>query len=63
MPDLSRAQSTEMIATRDAYGKVLVELGHQDERIVVLDGDLWNSTKTEGFRKAFPHRFFDMGIA
>jgi len=52
-----------MIATRDAYGKVLVELGHQDERIVVLDGDLWNSTKTEGFRKAFPHRFFDMGIA
>ena len=52
-----------MIATRDAYGKVLVQLGEERQEIVVLDGDLWNSTKTEGFRKRFPERFFDMGIA
>ncbi len=52
-----------MIATRDAYGKVLVELGEQYPEIVVLDGDLWNSTKTEDFRKRFPERFFDCGIA
>jgi transketolase len=53
----------EMIATRDAYGKVLAELGAEHPEIVVLDGDLWNSTKTEEFRKRFPERFFDMGIA
>ncbi len=53
----------EMIATRDAYGKVLVQLGEEFPNIVVLDGDLWNSTKTEEFRKRFPERFFDMGIA
>ncbi|MFQ6098093.1 MAG: transketolase family protein, partial [Armatimonadota bacterium] len=50
-------------ATRDGYGKALVELGRQDERVVVLDADLWTSTRTEYFRKEFPDRFFDMGIA
>lgn len=54
---------TEMIATREAYGKALAELGLHDERIVVLDADLSKSTKTSEFRKAFPHRFFNMGIA
>jgi len=54
---------SDKIATRDAYGKVLVELGKEIEDIVVLDADLSKSTKTSNFAKEFPHRFFDMGIA
>lgn len=50
-------------ATRDAYGKALVELGKINPNIVVLDADLAVSTKTSLFGKAFPDRFFDMGIA
>lgn len=50
-------------ATRDAYGKALVELGKANPNIVVLDGDLSKSTKTELFGKAFPDRFFNVGIA
>ena len=52
-----------MIATREAYGKSLVELGKENKDIVVLDADLAKATKTEDFKKAFPDRFFDMGIA
>lgn len=51
------------IATREAYGKALVELGRQDERIVVLDADLSKSTMTAFFASEFPERFFNMGIA
>lgn len=51
------------IATRDAYGKVLVALGAENKDIVVLDADLSKSTKTADFAKAFPERFFDMGVA
>jgi transketolase len=51
------------MATRDAYGKTLVELGKENSNIVVLDADLSASTKTAGFAKAFPERFFDMGVA
>ncbi|OEH86779.1 transketolase [Desulfuribacillus stibiiarsenatis] len=51
------------IATRDAYGKALVELGKINQNIVVLDADLSKSTKTADFAKEFPERFFDMGIA
>src|SRR3989339_1414218 len=50
-------------ATRDAYGKALVELGKKNKDVVVLDADLAVSTKTALFRKEFPERFFDMGIA
>lgn len=50
-------------ATRDAYGKVLVELGKENPDIVVLDADLAVSTKTSMFAKAFPDRFFDLGVA
>lgn len=53
----------KMAATRDAYGKILAELGKEYPNIVVLDADLANSTKTGVFAKAFPERFFDMGIA
>lgn len=52
-----------MRAARDAYGEVLVELGKENADIVVLDADLSSSTKTSVFAKAFPDRFFNMGIA
>ncbi len=51
------------VATRDAYGKALAELGKTNPNIIVLDGDLAKSTKTDNFRKAFPDRFFNVGIA
>lgn len=51
------------IATRESYGKKLVELGKENKDIVVLDADLATATKTELFKKEFPNRFFDMGIA
>ena len=50
-------------ATRDAYGKALAELGKTHPEIIVLDGDLAKSTKTDNFRKVFPERFFNVGIA
>lgn len=51
------------IATRESYGKKLVELGKTNKDIVVLDADLAEATKTGLFRKEFPERFFDMGIS
>ncbi|SHM58312.1 transketolase [Caldanaerovirga acetigignens] len=51
------------IATRDAYGEALAELGEEIKEIVVLDADLSKSTKTSVFAKKFPERFFNMGIA
>lgn len=51
------------IATRQSYGETLVELGKVNEKIVVLDADLSEATKTSLFKKEFPNRFFDMGIA
>lgn len=50
-------------ATRQSYGEALVELGKENQDIVVLDADLSTATKTELFAKEFPKRFFDMGIA
>lgn len=51
------------IATREAYGKALVKLGKINDDVVVLDADLSKSTKTNDFLKAYPSRFFNMGIA
>ena len=51
------------IATRDAYGATLVELGNEREDIVVMDADLAAATKTGMFKKAHPDRFFNTGIA
>lgn len=56
-------ENQEKIATRDAYGRVLVELGEKCPDLVVLDADLSKSTKTHEFSKHFPERFFNMGIA
>lgn len=53
----------EKIATRESYGKTLVELGKTKPEIVVLDADLASATKTNLFAKEYPNRFFDMGIA
>jgi transketolase len=52
-----------MKAMRDAWGEKLVELGGSDPRTVVVDGDLANSTKADKFARAYPDRFFQMGIA
>ncbi len=54
---------TEKIATRDAYGQALVNLGQSDPRLVVLDADLSKSTKTAEFAQKYPERFFNCGIA
>ena len=51
------------VATRDSYGNALKELGAEFENVVVLDADLAGATKTGTFKKAFPDRFFDCGIA
>jgi transketolase len=48
---------------RDAYGKALVKLGAENPNVVVLDADLSGSTQTKAFGKAYPDRFFNMGIA
>ncbi|RDU23713.1 transketolase family protein [Anaerosacchariphilus polymeriproducens] len=51
------------IATRDSYGKALAELGASHPEVVVLDADLAGATKTAVFKKAFPERHIDCGIA
>ncbi len=51
------------IATRESYGEKLAMLGETNDRIVVFDADLAEATKTSMFKKKFPNRFFDMGIA
>ena len=54
---------SETKATRAAYGEALVKLGHENDKIVVLDADLSNATMTMNFAKEFPNRHFDVGIA
>ena len=51
------------IATRESYGNALVELGREHADVVVLDADLAGATKTSTFKKEFPDRHFDCGIA
>lgn len=51
------------MATREAYGRALAELGAENPNIVVLDADLSKSTKTDLFAARFPERFFNVGIA
>ncbi|MDP3297429.1 MAG: transketolase family protein [Thermodesulfovibrionia bacterium] len=53
----------EMKATRDGFGEALLELGRENKKIVVLSGDLEDSTRAEYFKKEFPERFFNLGIA
>ena len=51
------------IATRESYGNALAELGKEHEDVIVLDADLAAATKTGVFKKAFPERHIDYGIA
>ncbi len=53
----------EKKAVRAAYGEALASLGHTNEKVVVLDADLASATMTATFKKEFPDRFFDCGIA
>src|SRR5436190_24089119 len=50
-------------STREAFGLALAKLGQEFSDIVVVDGDVHNSTRTEHFAKKFPDRFFNVGIA
>ena len=53
----------EKKAIRVAYGEALVKLGEENEKVVVLDADLAGATMTNGFKKTYPDRFYDLGIA
>ena len=55
--------AAKKIATRESYGNALAELGKEFQNLVVLDADLAGATKTGVFKKAFPERFIDCGIA
>ena len=48
---------------REAYGKHIVELGKNNENLILLEGDLADSTQSEHFQQAFPERYFQIGIA
>ena len=53
----------EKEATRESFGRALEELGMENKKVVVLDADLYNSTKTEYFKEKYPNRFVNVGIA
>ncbi len=55
-------EKPEKKATRDGFGEALLELGQKDERVVALTADLGESVRTGAFEKAFPKRFFEVGI-
>jgi transketolase len=63
IPAKTRYELKMGAATREAFGKALLELGHSHPNVVVLDADLSKSTYTAGFAKEFPDRFFECGIA
>ncbi len=60
---MSELKQTEKIATRESYGNALVELGKEHEDLIVMDADLAGATKTDKFKKAFPDRHLNCGIA
>src|SRR4051812_27598331 len=66
MPLLDNYLAEKKIAqapTRDGFGKALVDLGGVNLNIVGLTGDLSESTRMDGFQKAYPDRFFEVGVA
>ncbi|MBN1910054.1 MAG: transketolase family protein [Pirellulales bacterium] len=60
---MTTAAPKRELPTRHAYGETLVELGREDDRIVVLEADISKSTQTYRFAEAFPDRFFNVGVA
>lgn len=63
MSGIKESAKTLKIATRESYGNALVEVGKEHEDLIVLDADLAGATKTGIFKKAFPDRHWDIGIA
>ena len=63
MPAKTKYELKLGAATREAFGKALVELGRENKDVVVCDADLSKSTMTTYFAKEFPDRFFSCGIA
>src|SRR3977135_4365226 len=63
MPAKTKFEIKLGVATREAFGRALVELGRENRDIVVCDADLSKSTMTTYFAKEFPDRFFECGIA
>src|ERR1051325_8834208 len=63
MPAKTKFELKLGLATREAFGKALAELGRENKDIVVCDADLSKSTFTNLFAKEFPDRFFECGIA
>ena len=61
MPAKTKFELKPGLATREAFGKALAELGKVNPNVVVLDADLSKSTYTAEFGKAFPDRFFECG--
>ncbi|MCL6444045.1 MAG: transketolase family protein [Alicyclobacillus sp.] len=58
------SHSTEQqLSLRDAYGSLIVQMGKEEPRLVVLDADLSKSTRTDGFHRNFPSRYLNVGIA
>lgn len=57
------SKDIEMVPTRNGYGEGLVLAGEADDRVVALCADLTESTRTEGFKKKFPDRFIEIGVA
>ncbi len=63
MSEINPTKIGMKIATRESYGNALVEVGKEHEDLIVLDADLAGATKTSIFKKAFPERHWDIGIA
>jgi transketolase len=63
IPAPGRARERKTESLRDAYGKTLLELGKEDPTLAVMDADLSGSTRTALFGKAFPERYFNVGVA
>ena len=61
--DSLNPEALQMVATRDGYGKGLVEAGEKDPRVVVLCADLTESTRSHWFAEKFPERFIEIGVA
>jgi transketolase len=59
----AKFETLERKATRDGYGDALVELGKENQKIVAVCADVTESTRMDKFRKEFPNRFFEMGVA
>src|SRR5437867_1790080 len=55
--------AAQTLAQREVFGRTLVEIGDRDARLLVLDGDLANSTRADIFAETYPDRFLAMGIA